>query len=163
MVVDRMDLAALHPFAILSLILSAAAVLGVAILAFRGSLASRDLHSFVSGALEHARQQVEQANPTAVRGLLEEFEHAIVLRVQKTERGFVALGEEVTDALDTAQRLDKSASAKRSRARQLEKKRDEREEEDEQAPGNYWTNPNLSRDQKLDLARQNLASRGIST
>ncbi len=155
--------AALDPFAILSLVVAGLTALAVIVLAFRGSTQARELRNFVAGALERAQQGIYSANPAAVRGLLEEFEHAITIRIQKTERGFVDLGEEMTDALDKAQRLDRSASAKRSRARVLERKHEDREEQGEQETGEWWANPNLSREQKMDLARQDLARRGIQT
>jgi hypothetical protein len=165
MVVDIVEGLTLDPFAILSLLLALISVGSVVVLAFRGASQTRELRDFVAGALERAQQAVDSANPGAVRGLLEEFEHAIVIRIQKTERGFVDLGEEMTDALDKAQRLDRSASAKRSRARAIERKNDEREGEEIEgaAGGDPFSNPALSRDQKLDLARKSLASRGIAT
>lgn len=111
--------------------------------------------------LEQLGNAIKAADPGAVQGKLEEFEVGLVARIQKVERAFIQLGEEVTEALDKAQTLDRSASAKRSRAKQLVRQVEQQEQEKPQTRGDWWQDPNLSRDEKLDRARLDLRTRGI--
>lgn len=153
----------LDPFALVSLVLGAAAALGVVLVAIRVRVTSGALRDQLSGVVGGVEEIVSGSDAAKVRAVLEEFEVQLTARVQKTERAFVILGEEVTEALDRAQQLDRSASAKRSRAKALLRKQEQQEETETNGPGgDYWADPNLSREQKLDLARADLNQRGHS-
>jgi len=93
---------------------------------------------------------------------LAQFEATIVARVQKTERQFLELGDEVGEAMERVTKLRNSASASASRAARLKQESEEVAQQEEPANANPFDNPDLTREEKMALVRDDLAKRGLS-
>jgi len=108
------------------------------------------------------RPLLESVQPHRVADTLAQFEANIVARVQKTERAFVDLGDEVTETLERVTKLRNSASASASRAARIKEDTEAVQQQAAPIDTNPFENPNLSRDEKMQLVRDDLTRRGIS-
>lgn len=167
--VDVGEIDAPDTFALLALCIAAVTCLAVVVLAFLGNRSARELHDFMAGSVVDAAEAARAVEPAKIQDALAQFEALIIARVQKTERAFVQLGEEVTDALDKADSLRRSASAKESRAKARLRKAEK--DDDAAAYGNgadddlgsaWWDRDDLSDEQKEQLTIKHLRQRGIA-